>query len=65
MTHEIFGTAYCSISAYTQEKCEKPYTKWCKGCNLVFCDDHLDRRRHNCKNFDVRTPTPPDQGELL
>lgn len=32
--------------------CQKPYEKWCKGCNLVFCLDDLPREKHNCANRD-------------
>jgi|FLYK01.1.fsa_nt_gi hypothetical protein len=60
---EILGAACCAFGAYTKERCEQPYTRWCRGCNLVFCDAHLDREKHYCRNFDVRTPAPVSEPE--
>lgn len=34
--------------------CQKPWEKWCRGCNLVFCDSHIARDQHNCANRDQR-----------
>jgi DNA polymerase/3'-5' exonuclease PolX len=33
-------------------RCGRKWTKWCRGCNLVYCDDHIERPAHGCKNLD-------------
>lgn len=37
---------------------QAPWTKWCRGCNLVFCDAHIERTLHACVHRDA--PPPPD-----
>lgn len=31
-----------------------PWTKWCRACNLVYCDAHIDRKSHTCKPDEER-----------
>ena len=40
--------------------CRKPWEKWCRGCNLVYCSDHVDRKSHTCKP-DEQRPYPPKE----
>lgn len=39
-----------------------PWTRWCRGCNLVFCDAHAERKRHACK-VDVVCLRPTNASE--
>lgn len=45
----IFPPSVCALGAFTPEKCLVLYEKWCRGCNLVFCNEHADPFKHNCR----------------
>lgn len=36
--------------------CKNLWEIWCRGCNGVFCKDHIAREKHNCANRDQRPP---------
>lgn len=53
----IFPPALCAACR------QKPWTKWCRGCNVVYCDDHAERANHACKPDEVRVyPAPEPEG---
>jgi len=45
---QVFPATLCAAG------CGKPYEKWCRQCNLVYCKEHVDRQRHKCKPDEVR-----------
>lgn len=55
MTHqerdrgEVMPAALCACG------CGKPWTKWCKGCNLVYCDKHAPNTKHPCLEEEDRS----------
>jgi len=51
----IFPQALCCAG------CRKPWEKWCRGCNLVYCGDHADRKSHNCKPDEKRSYPPKEE----
>jgi hypothetical protein len=48
---EILDSAMCV--------CGKPWEKWCVGCNLVYCAEHVGRDKHECKDLDKRGSVLP------
>lgn len=50
----IIESAKCSAG------CGRVYTKWCRQCNIVFCDEHVAREKHKCKPDEIR-PYPSEQ----
>lgn len=48
---EVYSLPVCAAS------CKNLWEIYCKGCNLVFCADHIEREKHGCANRDQRPPT--------
>lgn len=42
-----FGAALCGFG------CGAKWSKWCRGCNLVYCDKHIEHKAHKCKRIDL------------
>jgi hypothetical protein len=47
---EVYSLPLCASD------CRKLWEKYCRGCNLVFCADHVEREKHGCANRDQRPP---------
>ena len=45
---EIFLPVLCATG------CNSKWSKWCRGCNLVFCASHIDMDVHQCKRSDLK-----------
>jgi hypothetical protein len=64
------GSSCCALGAFTPNKCPKEYEKWCRGCNLVFCGEHIDPVVHNCREkpsgiFPLTKEMPLPQEKLV
>lgn len=44
----VFPAAKCAA------QCGAPWSKWCRGCNLVWCQAHAEPTAHNCPRLDLR-----------